>query len=126
MLPQRPLLLKKDNLKVGILAGCQTGDDLLQAPDELQELAACRWASTCAGMLPSRHQGSTEVFSLGLRPSACRPHSKRHKAVCWPSAGAAKLCDGALQCSVRPVIVACSRPQINLKDMATCRWHWKA
>ena len=31
------------------------------------------------------------------------------------SAVAAKLCDGALQCSSRPVMVACSRPQTSLK-----------
>ena len=47
VLPQRPLLLEKHDLEVGVLAGCQTGDNLLQAPDELQELAACRWSSTC-------------------------------------------------------------------------------
>ena len=59
VLPQRPLLLEKDDLEVGILAGCQTGDNLLQAPDELQELATCRWASTCslACNIPSRQQG---------------------------------------------------------------------
>ena len=75
MLPQRPLLLEKDDLEVGVLAGCQTGDDLLQAPDKLQELAACRWSSTCllTGNISSRQQGRswcTPVLKRDSGPAA--------------------------------------------------------